>query len=66
MAKSNLTPSGLRRVLHSERKVVPIYSMKAYRGRKGTAPLILHLGNDDVYSTSRHGLFTQGKNPGTH
>ena len=47
----------------SKGKVVPVHSIKAYRGRRGIAPLILNIGTKWKSSTSRPGRFTTGKQP---
>jgi len=43
---------------------VPVYAMKAYRGRRGIAPLILNLSVDGGKWLSSHlGHFTPRKEP---
>ena len=45
---------------HSEGKAVPVNAMKANRGSRGIAPLILNLGNGWMPSVSRPVHFTPG------
>ena len=48
-------------------KVVPIYAMKAYRGSRGIAPLILNLGTRGRWVLTSHSdSFIPGKNSVTH
>ena len=49
----------MNEVVKSE--VVPVDTMKAQRGSRGTAPLILSLGTRCEWTTSRPDRFTPGK-----
>jgi hypothetical protein len=43
-------------------KAVPVQAMKAQRGRRGKAPLILNIGTDvGEWSVGRSGCFTSGE-----
>jgi hypothetical protein len=57
MVKALTVPEG------GQGKSVPVNVMKAYRGSKGTAPLILNL--DTVISLTTRLLYPQGRNSGT-
>jgi len=51
-------------VVEGNGKVVPVHAMKAYRGRRGIALLILNLLLDgDEWLTSHLGHFTPRKEP---
>jgi len=49
-------------------QVVPVHTMKAYRGNRGTAPLILNmvLGGGECFALCFDHFTPPGRNPYTH